>query len=151
MEQRGVAMKLIASIIFILSALVSIAHADWQSELKAVFDNVDTFDDLQDWTLPGVRFATIQNNPSDFAAFTSRTDGGIVWQTSQIYYNTTQNAIQDHGVDFRFADGAASNAAHHKSLVIDYNMKDSAHTLGVQRIAFQTGYGTGHKGMLPGG
>ena len=123
----------------------TIVNADWQTTLNANFDNVDTFDGLTDWkpARPLVS-AFIQDYPSDFSAFTSRTDGGMVWQMYQVYtmddFPNNQYAIKDHGSGNRWVEGAAANATNHKSLCVDYQCYYQNQTLGTQRIAWQYGY-----------
>lgn len=134
--------------VFLLVLAPCIALADWQSDLEAQFDYVETFDDNTGaWkgdatTASKVTSATTDpctliNDASQFSEFSGNS---IEWS---FYYlpNTlvgSDNWIDDFGTDYRWTSGNAGNATNHRSFRIDYGPTYRGQR-GASEIGFKVG------------
>lgn len=124
-----------------LFLLISPAHADWQSDLEAVFDIVDTFDSLEDWSHTSTSYEYGSAYMPD-----KQGGGDSIWQmyhTSFSHASGAEDVISDHGAYSWNRSGSSTP----KSLCLQHDIlyktsDDADQGHGLQRLGTFWGDGT---------
>lgn len=121
-------MRIVISIIFLVLFLPMVVFADWQSDLSAVFDHVETFDNLSDFRGTGYGDVYTGSMPITISSGSTNWDYYSMWDTP----NTSYYWIGDHGI--------GNNWSGSKSLVIDYGGEGDVES--ASRFGYYVGGGT---------
>ena len=121
--------------------------ADWQTTLESQFDIVETFDQLQNWSVVSTGYNT---DPNDMP---KKLDGtNSIWQLAQADFVKApgaEEAISDHGVDYTWQPSFSETP---KSFCLQHNIlyetaDDASQGWGAQRLGTFFGDGiTGKSG-----